>query len=113
MIAAKDIIIFISTIIGVFIGLGTVVALFAYAFAQWKKGKHDFAADNNKDLIDRVKILEDKLNNNEKEIAELKGRVATLSSQKNDLQELILKALENFFADHPEQAIAAKKKCDK
>lgn len=102
----------VGAVIGTLLGIAGISALAGLAYAQFKKGGRDYVREENKDLITRLQTLELNLAESDKKITELEKQVKKLSEQKNDVESLIIKALEYFFENNPETAIKMKNKLD-
>lgn len=92
-------------IIGVLLSLGAFLGFAGYAVASFRKGSNDAVRENNNDLQERVQLLEDNHNENTEKIRMLETQVAILKEKITGYENLIVKALSNFFDLHPEKAI--------
>jgi predicted outer membrane protein len=109
----------ISTILSLAMISGVFALAFTYIWTQAKGGKskaeHEIEEANSKlnaTLEELIKSYEKKYDElyrlnqeNQTEIANLKGRVDELSRQNGDLQNLISRALTRYFDEHPEEAL--------
>ncbi len=98
------------------VSLGIIVLGIPFIWGQFKKGKLDYAKENN-DLLAglvttqaaKIKNLEDTVTEQGKQIEYLRGMVETLQKRKTDLESLIASALEEYFVSHPEIALTLQK----
>jgi hypothetical protein len=93
-------------------GVGGLAAGLGYAYAQFIRGKNNAAKDLNETLNEllevrdkRVKDLESIVREQGKQIEYLTVQIATLTTKKGDLEEIIAKALSTFFEHNPRLAL--------
>ncbi len=103
--------------------VGAILLAIAYAWSQYVTGGAKQLEEKNKQVDDandrltktlndllatqnkKIEDLQKSHSENEKEIANLKGRVDELSKKNGDLQSIINTALDRYFSEHPEEAL--------
>lgn len=102
----------IGSIIGSVIVFGTIGLAIAYVFTMIRNGGINAQKELSttlKDMLDvqdkKINELQDQHRENIQKISNLEGRVEELSKKNGDLQQIIERALENFFSIHPEEAM--------
>lgn len=102
----------IGSIIGSVIVFGTIGLAIAYVFTMIRNGAMNAQEKLLKNLQDNIEAQDRKISDlseqhheNLKKISNLEGRVEELSRKNGDLQQIIERALDNFFSLHPEEAM--------
>lgn len=107
----------IRTIIDIIATGGLLIAGLIYWRSQSTKAKSIAEQDLNDTLNEllqardkKIKDLEDLVQEQGKEIEQMKETIEILSSKKTDLEALVILALKDYFSTHPEVAQAQQEK---
>lgn len=86
-----------------------IIGAVSYIFSRVSRNDLDTLRQNNKDLEDRVKIVEDDKKDLITRVNDLELQVKNLQSKNGSLGDIITLALQHYWEEHPKEALKVAK----
>lgn len=86
-----------------------IIGAVSYIFSRVRRNDLDTLRQNNKDLEDRVKIVEDDKKDLITRVNDLELQVKNLQSKNGSLGDIITLALQHYWEKHPKEALKVAK----